>query len=168
MAKATAKSAAGVKKTVGLSSLKPTRGSTKKRKRIGFGSGSGSGKTAGKGHKGQTARAGGRIPRGFEGGQMPMHRRLPKRGFISRKRVRGENVFTVVSLDQIAELGEKEVTVELLRAKGVIGRRPPKVKVLSGKKFNQPVNLVVDAISAAAKQAVENAGGSVRFRDVVC
>jgi large subunit ribosomal protein L15 len=144
-----------------LSLLRPATGSKKKRKRIGFGSGSGSGKTAGKGHKGQTARAGGRIPRGFEGGQMPLHRRLPKTGFISRKKVRGENQYSVVSLDQIAALEEKTISADLLREYGLVGNRPQKVKILAGKAFSKAVTLEVNAISASAREAVEKAGGTV-------
>lgn len=155
--------------SVTLSTLAPARGAKKRRKRIGFGSGSGSGKTAGKGHKGQTARAGGAIPRGFEGGQMPLHRRLPKRGFTSRKRVRGDNVFSLVTLDDIVALGEKQVSVELLKSKGLVARSSRKVKILGGKtsepaQVKQAIAVEVDAISAAAKQAIEAAGGSVTLR----
>ncbi len=154
---------------VSLSSLAPAKGSKQRRKRLGFGSGSGLGKTSGKGHKGQTARSGGAIPRGFEGGQMPLHRRLPKRGFTSRMRVRGQNIFSVISLQEIAGLGEKEVTVEMMRERGIVGKRPKRVKVLTGRMpggivLDKALVIEVDAISAAAKAAVEKAGGTVRLR----
>ncbi len=150
--------------SVSLSTLSPSAGSRRPRKRLGHGSGSGLGKTSGKGHKGQKSRSGARIPAGFEGGQMPLHRRLPKRGFISRKRVRSENVYSIVAIEKIVALGESEVTVELLREKGLVGAKPPKVKVLGGSAVEKAISLDVHAISASAKAAVEGAGGSVTIR----
>ena len=144
--------------SVSLSTLSPSAGSRRPRKRLGHGSGSGLGKTSGK------SRSGARIPAGFEGGQMPLHRRLPKRGFISRKRVRSENVYSIVAIEKIVALGESEVTVELLREKGLVGAKPPKVKVLGGSAVEKAISLDVHAISASAKAAVEGAGGSVTIR----
>jgi large subunit ribosomal protein L15 len=144
-----------------LSCLSPAKGSTHRRKRRGLGESSGLGKTCGRGGKGQTARSGGKVPRGFEGGQMPLHRRLPKVGFTSRKRIKGENIFTVISLERLAKLGlGGEVTIEMLRAKGVVGARG-RLKILGGGKFEQKVTIQAHAVSSSAKAAIEKAGGTV-------
>jgi large subunit ribosomal protein L15 len=144
-----------------LSCLSPAQGSRHRRKRRGLGESSGLGKTCGRGGKGQTARSGGKVPRGFEGGQMPLHRRLPKIGFTSRKRIRGENIYKVISLDRLAklDLGD-EVTIEMLRAKGIVGAND-RLKILNGGKFEQKVTIQAHAVSSSAKAAIEKAGGSV-------
>jgi large subunit ribosomal protein L15 len=152
--------------TVSLSSLAPATGSKKRRKRVGLGSGSGSGKTCGRGGKGQTARSGSSIPAGFEGGQMPIHRRLPKRGFTSRRRVRGQNVFAIVQLSKLLEIDAKEVTIALLRENNLVaGSASKKVKIIGSAVLTKAVTVEVDAISAGARAEIERVGGSVRLRD---
>lgn len=149
---------------ISLSSLSPAKGSKKSSKRLGRGSGSGLGKTSGKGHKGQKARSGASIPAGFEGGQMPIHRRLPKRGFTSRKRVRGENLYSILQLAQLAELDSKEITVDFLREKGLISNKYPRVKIIGAASLDKAYSVEVDAISAGARAEIERAGGSVTLR----
>src|SRR5574337_1134032 len=109
-----------------LSTIRAPKKSSEKRKRVGRGMGSGMGKTSTRGHKGQRSRSGSRMMRGFEGGQMPLHRRMPKRGFtnIFRKE------YNVVNLERLAELGENTVTPEVLHKAGVIKRAGDQVKVL--------------------------------------
>src|SRR3954471_11121340 len=109
-----------------LSTLRAPKAANSNKKRVGRGMGSGIGKTSGRGHKGQRSRSGSRMMRGFEGGQMPLHRRLPKRGFNNIFRTE----YTVVNLDRIAELGEKEVTPEVLRKAGILSKANLIVKVL--------------------------------------
>src|SRR5437016_13462005 len=101
-----------------LSTLRPPKGATANRKRVGRGMGSGMGKTSTRGHKGQGSRSGSRLLRGFEGGQMPLHRRLPKRGFTNIFRTE----YRIVSLERLAELGENNITFELLIQKGMAGK----------------------------------------------
>ncbi|MCL4142979.1 UNVERIFIED_CONTAM: hypothetical protein GTU68_047075 [Idotea baltica] len=149
---------------VGLANLSPSQGSKKAAKRIGRGSGSGSGKTSGKGHKGQKARSGGSIPAGFEGGQMPLHRRLPKVGFTSRKRVRGVNQFSIVQLANLVRLELGELTVDDMREKGLVFGKYPKVKIIGAATVEKAVNVETDAISAGARAAIEAAGGKVSIR----
>src|SRR5512135_1879884 len=109
-----------------LSTVRAPKKSSEKRKRIGRGMGSGMGKTSTRGHKGQGSRSGSRLMRGFEGGQMPLHRRLPKRGFtnIFKKE------YTIVNLSRLAELGETTITPEVLYAKGLLKSRKGMVKIL--------------------------------------
>ena len=141
-----------------LNSLKPATGSTKDRKRIGRGIGSGHGKTATKGHKGQKARSGGNVKPGFEGGQMPMQRRLPKRGFnpLTRKE------FTLVNLGQmeIFESGSC-VDVEALLKSGLISKVRDGVKVLASGELTKPLTVRAHKFSAAAKEKIVAAGGTV-------
>lgn len=152
-----------------LENLKPNKGSRKIPKRLGIGEGSGNGKTAGKGHKGHKARSGYRSKPGFEGGQMPLYRRLPKIGFTSRKKLLGKNTFSVVAIDAIAALGEEVVTPELLREKGLCGKYPEKVKVLGARTdlegnpipFKAKLKISAQAFSKSAKEAIEKAGGEV-------
>src|SRR5246500_3611473 len=101
-----------------LSTLRPPKGATANRKRVGRGMGSGMGKTSTRGHKGQRSRSGSRMMRGFEGGQMPLHRRLPKRGFTNIFR----QEYVVVNLDRLAALGESTITLEVLRQRGLAGK----------------------------------------------
>lgn len=148
-----------------LSELAPARGSRRRRKRVGFGEGSGLGKTCGKGGKGQTVRAGGRVPRGFEGGQMPLHRRLPKIGFTSRKKVTGESLFQVVSLERLVAAlpNEGEITLEKMLSNGIVRKRSERVKVLGGKDVAAKVIVEAHAFSQSAKEAIERAGGEARL-----
>lgn len=138
-----------------LHDLSPTPGSHRDRKRVGRGPGSGTGKTAGRGEKGQKARSGGSIPAGFEGGQMPLHRRIPKRGFHNRNRVE----YQVVNVGDLARL-EGDVTPETLRSAGLIGslRRP--VKVLGNGELEAKLQVTAHAFSESARKKIEAAGGS--------
>ncbi|MEE4137708.1 MAG: 50S ribosomal protein L15 [Desulforhopalus sp.] len=141
-----------------LANLAPQAGSTKQRKRVGRGPGSGHGKTAGRGHKGFKARSGSGVKPGFEGGQMPLQRRLPKRGFTNLFK----KEFALVSLSQLESLAEKSelITVEVLVAAGMV-KKGIMVKVLANGEVTKPVNVQVDRISAAAKSKIEAAGGKV-------
>src|SRR6202007_3158802 len=108
-----------------LSTVRAPKKASEKRKRVGRGMGSGMGKTSTRGHKGQRSRSGSRLLRGFEGGQMPLHRRLPKRGFTNVFR----KEYNIVNLEKLAALGETTITPEILRKAGVISTKPP-VKIL--------------------------------------
>jgi len=136
-----------------LHDLSPAKGSTQSRKRVGRGPGSGLGKTAGRGHKGQGSRAGSRMVPGFEGGQMPLVRRVPKRGFNNIFRVE----YAVVNLDQLAELGG-DVTPDLLREKGLVRGRKP-VKVLGDGEITKAIRVVAHKFSKSARAKIEAAGG---------
>ncbi|MBQ6624794.1 MAG: 50S ribosomal protein L15 [Clostridia bacterium] len=140
-----------------LHELSPVAGSTKERKRIGRGPASGQGKTAGKGHKGQLARAGRGMRPGFEGGQMPLQRRVPKRGFnnIFRKEIAKVNVS---SLDKVFDDGAV-VTVDALIEKGLIKKALDGVKVLGNGEITKKLTVQVNAYSESAKQKIEAAGG---------
>ena len=139
-----------------LSSLRPKKGSIKRKKRIGRGDGSGKGSTAGKGHKGQLARTGGKVRRGFEGGQTPLHRRLPKFGFSN---VDFATKYSVINLSQLEKLSG-EVTPETLKtAKLVKGRAP--VKVLGNGQLKKALTVKAHQFSESAKKAIEAAGGKV-------
>lgn len=129
----------------------------KKRKRVGRGESSGLGKTCGKGHKGQKSRSGGKVARGFEGGQMPLQRRLPKKGFNNIFRIE----YNVVNLNVLEKLDPSEVvTAELLRSKGFV-KRPGPVKVLASGDVTNAFTVKVDRISAAAVKKIVDAGGRV-------
>jgi large subunit ribosomal protein L15 len=141
-----------------LHELKPAEGSRKTRNRVGRGTGSGNGKTAGKGHKGQNARSGGGVRPGFEGGQTPLFRRLPKRGFknINRKD------FAIVNLETLNRFEEgTEVTPELLLETGVVSNTKSGVKVLGNGQLEKKLTVKANKFSASAKEAIESAGGSV-------
>lgn len=129
----------------------------KKRKRVGRGESSGLGKTSGKGHKGQKARSGGRVSPGFEGGQMPLQRRLPKKGFNNPFKIR----YNVVNIKDLSRLeAGVEVTPDLLREKGIVKRRGP-VKLLSAGEAAFAFQIKLDRVSRAARDKIEAAGGSV-------
>ena len=142
---------------IGLGTLKPPQGSTHAPKRKGRGPGSGHGKTSGHGHKGQKARTGGHVRPGFEGGQMPLIRRVPKRGFTNIFRTE----YTVVNLDSLAKIGKKEIELKDLVASGLIKRETERVKLLAD--GDAPQGLVVKGlkVSAAAKAKIEAAGGRI-------
>jgi large subunit ribosomal protein L15 len=146
-----------------LSNLKYKDGSRKARKRIGRGQGSGYGGTSTKGHKGQKSRAGAKIPASFEGGQMPLVRRVPKFGFKNRNRVEYKPI-NVSRLDALVDEGRldpaSEITPELLASLGVV-RKKDRVKVLGRGEINVALNLRVDAVSESARKKIEEAGGSV-------
>ncbi|MBR3588198.1 MAG: 50S ribosomal protein L15 [Clostridia bacterium] len=140
-----------------LHELSPVPGSTKERKRIGRGPASGQGKTAGKGHKGQKARAGRGMQIGFEGGQMPLQRRIPKRGFnnIFRKEFATVNI---ASLDKAFNDGDT-VTIEALVASGLVKKTLDGVKVLGNGEISKKLTVQVNAYSETAKSKIEAAGG---------
>ncbi len=140
-----------------LANLSPKPGSTKQNKRLGRGPGSGHGKTAGRGHKGFKSRSGSGVKPGFEGGQMPLQRRLPKRGFtnIFKKE------YTLISLSQLDRLAENEtVTVDVLVAAGLV-KKNSLVKVLANGEITKAIKVQVDKISKSAKEKIEAAGGSI-------
>jgi large subunit ribosomal protein L15 len=139
-----------------LSNLKPRSGSTHSRKRVGRGNGSGLGGTAGMGHKGQKARAGGRVRRGFEGGQSPLVRRLPKFGFTNAA---FKTRYEIINLDELSAYGN-DISPESLVTQGRIGAKSL-LKVLGNGKLEQPVNIKAHKFSEAAKAAIEKAGGKV-------
>ncbi|MRR56712.1 MAG: 50S ribosomal protein L15 [Deltaproteobacteria bacterium] len=142
-----------------LNSLRPVEGATKKRKRIGRGPGSGHGKTATKGHKGQKARSGGSVKAGFEGGQMPMQRRLPKRGFNPLKK----KVFALVKLSQLDTYAAgTTVTVDELRNSGFISKVHDGIKVLADGALTKPLTVIAHKFTAAAKEKIIAAGGTVQ------
>ena len=139
-----------------LHELSPAQGATKSSKRIGRGHGSGWGKTAGKGHKGQKARSGGSIRPGFEGGQMPLQRRIPKRGFnnIFAKKIVAINVSALEAFDNGAE-----VDANALIEKGIIKKEYDGVKILGNGNLTKKLSVKVAAYSESAKQKIEAAGG---------
>jgi large subunit ribosomal protein L15 len=139
-----------------LSNLQKPKGSTHSKKRIGRGQGSGNGKTAGRGHKGAKSRSGFKRKRGFEGGQMPLHRRVPKRGFHNIFR----EVYEVVNLDTLQERFEAgvEVTPELMRASGLVGRTGP-VKVLARGDIAKALTVRAHKFSGKAAEKIAAAGG---------
>jgi large subunit ribosomal protein L15 len=141
-----------------LSSLKPPDGSRKKRKRIGRGDGSGHGGTSTKGHKGQNARSGGKVRPGFEGGQMPLSRRLPKRGFRNPFR---KDIVTI-NIDQLRRFPEGSVIDrDALLEAGLVKKTRDGIKVLGRGNIEYPISVKVDMISRGAKDKIEAAGGSV-------
>jgi large subunit ribosomal protein L15 len=150
--------------TTGLSDLRPNPGSTKNRKRVGRGPGSGLGKTSGRGEKGQKSRSGFARKPGFEGGQMPLFRRLPRRGFNNIFRVE----YAVVNLQQL-ELFAKGATVgpDECVAKGFIGKNETgSVKVLGKGKLTKALTVKAHRFSASAKEAIEKAGGTIELLGV--
>ena len=140
-----------------LNSIKPQEGSKKPRRRVGRGIGSGLGKTAGRGHKGQKSRAGGYHKVGFEGGQMPLQRRLPKRGFKSHQLKYNAEI----SLAALERLGKDEVDLLTLKAAGLVGELVRHVKVIKSGEIARKVSLKGIAATAGAKAAIEAAGGAV-------
>ena len=142
-----------------LHDLSPAKGSRRARKRIGRGPGSGLGKTAGRGHKGQRSRSGFSRRRGFEGGQMPLVRRVPKRGFTNIFR----REYTVVNVRDLAGF-EGEITPELLLERGLVRRGMP-IKVLADGELDSAVTVKAHKFSAAAKAKIEAAGGKCEVLD---
>jgi large subunit ribosomal protein L15 len=140
-----------------LSDLRPAKGAKHSKKRVGRGQGSGNGKTAGRGHKGAKSRSGFKHKRGFEGGQMPLHRRVPKRGFHNPFR----EEFEVVNLDTLAERFEAgaEITPELLRKHGLVGRAG-QVKVLARGDISKALTVRAHKFSGKAAEKIAAAGGT--------
>jgi len=142
-----------------LGSIRPAAGATKNTKRLGKGAASGQGGTSGKGHKGKKARSGGGIPVWFEGGQMPIQRRLPKRGFKNPGRVE----YQVVKVGRLAAAPANAVVDQTwLRAARIVRRRGP-IKLLAGGEIKVPLTIQVDATSESARKAIEAAGGKIQL-----
>ena len=140
-----------------LNNLKPAEGSKFNRKRVGRGPGSGLGKTSGRGHKGAQSRSGWKYKRGFEGGQMPLHRRVPKRGFTNIFRTE----YDVVNLDQLEKLFDQgaTVTVDALRDRGIVSSRTAKVKVLARGEVTKALTVQAHKFSGKAADKIAAAGG---------
>jgi large subunit ribosomal protein L15 len=139
-----------------LHELKPAEGSRKARKRVGRGIGSGTGKTSGRGQKGQNARSGGGVRPGFEGGQTPLFRRLPKRGFTNVNR----KEYAIVNLEALNKFEEDtEVTPELLIETGVVSKEKAGIKILAKGTIEKKLTVKAHKFSSAAKEAIEAAGG---------
>lgn len=143
-----------------LSTLKPAKGSVKVNKRVGRGAGSGWGGTAGRGHKGAQSRSGYKVKAGFEGGQMPLQRRVPKFGFKSPHKI----YFSVLNLDRlqtlVEQLGKDSLTLDDFQSHGLIGKND-KLKILGGGELTSKVEVSAHAFSQSAVQAIEAAGGKV-------
>ena len=142
-----------------LNTLQPPKGATRRKKRVGRGEGAGTGVTAGRGNKGQKSRSGYRRKRGFEGGQMPLHRRVPKRGFHNPFRVE----YAVVNLDTLSERFDDgtEVTPALLRERGIVRKARSLIKVLARGELSKKLTVKAHRFSAKASQTITDAGGAV-------
>ena len=141
-----------------LNELKATEGSRRNRKRVGRGTSSGYGKTSGRGQKGQLARSGGKTRLGFEGGQMPLYRRMPKRGFnnINRKE------YAIINLNDLNKFeAGSEVTIDSLKEAGIVKKELAGVKLLANGKLDVKLTVKVNKVSESAKKAVETSGGTV-------
>lgn len=147
-----------------LHTLSPNPGAKKRRKRLGAGESSGKGKTSGKGHKGQKARAGGSIRPGFEGGQMPLFRRLPKRGFNNAQ---FKTVYAIVNLDALERCFEDGASVDevVLRERGLVRGPIDAVKVLARGEITKKLSLEIDHVTDAAREKIEKAGGTIVIRE---
>jgi len=137
-----------------LSTIRAPRKASEKRKRVGRGMGSGMGKTATRGHDGQWSRAGARLIRGFEGGQMPLHRRLPKRGFTNIFR----EEYDVVNVERLAALGATEITPDVLKKAGVVKGKAP-VKILGNGELKAALTVHAHKFSKTAQEKITKAGG---------
>ncbi len=140
-----------------LNTIKPADGAKKDKRRVGRGIGSGLGKTAGRGHKGQKSRAGGFHKVGFEGGQMPMHRRLPKRGFVSLTKADTAHV----RLSELAAVGADEIDLLVLKQAGVVNAAARAARVYLSGEITKAIKLRGVAVTKGARAAIEAAGGSV-------
>ena len=140
-----------------LNNIKPADGAKKNKRRVGRGIGSGLGKTAGRGHKGQSSRSGGFHKVGFEGGQMPMHRRLPKRGFVSLTKADTAHV----RVSELASLGVDEIDLLVLKQSGVVSGSVRAAKVFLAGEIDKPIKLRGIAVTKGARAAIEAAGGSI-------
>src|SRR5205085_10259149 len=139
-----------------LSNIRAPKKANENKKRVGRGMGSGMGKTSTRGHKGQRSRSGSRMMRGFEGGQMPLHRRLPKRGFTNIFRIE----YSIVSLEKLAGLGETTITPDVLRKAGVIKGKAP-VKILGDGELTSAITVQAHKFSKSAQEKIAKAGGKV-------
>ncbi len=141
-----------------LNTLKPALGEKSGRKRVGRGMGSGLGKTCGRGHKGQGSRSGGFTKVGFEGGQMPLQRRLPKVGFTSRV----SRMTSQVTLSQLDRLTETDISIDVLKKHNLVTKNIVKVKVMLSGEITRAVNLTAISVTKGAKAAIEAAKGTIR------
>lgn len=139
-----------------LHDLERPKGSHRDRKRLGRGPGSGTGKTSGRGQKGQKARSGASIPAGFEGGQMPLQRRIPKRGFAPLQRT----PYQVVNVRDLEDMPAGEITRETLLDHGLIGSRTEPLKILGDGEITRAVTVRAHAFSGTAREKIESAGGT--------
>lgn len=141
-----------------LNKLHAPFGATKKRTRVGRGEASGHGKTAGKGHKGQKARTGGSTKRGYEGGQTPLHRRLPKRGFTNKFK----KIYNIVNIERLSVFNKGDVVdADTLTAKGIVKNIKDGIKILGNGEIKIPLTVKADKFTTAAVKKVETAGGKV-------
>jgi large subunit ribosomal protein L15 len=142
-----------------LHELMPPKGSRKKRRRIGRGEGSGRGKTAGRGTKGQNSRSGGGVALGFEGGQMPLHRRIPKRGFtnIFKKQ------YEIINIKDLSRFKSGEIVDQTILFEAGLVRKDKAVKILGAGDISYPLNIKVSKVSTAARDKIESAGGKVEI-----
>lgn len=143
---------------IALNDLRPARGANRKRKRVGRGMGSGHGKTATRGYKGQLSRSGTSMRPGFEGGQMPLHRRLPKRGFtnIFRKE------YAIVNVSELVEFEDgTKIDLESLRDRGIVKKRLDGLKVLGNGEINRPLHVRAHKFSKSAIEKIQKAGGTI-------
>jgi large subunit ribosomal protein L15 len=139
-----------------LSTIRAPKKAAENKKRVGRGMGSGMGKTSTRGHKGQRSRSGSRMLRGFEGGQMPLHRRMPKRGFTNIFR----QVFNIVNLEKLGAVGETTITPDVLRKAGVIKTKHP-VKILGDGDLSTALTVHAHKFSKSAREKITKAGGKV-------
>jgi large subunit ribosomal protein L15 len=142
-----------------LSTIRAPKKANENKKRVGRGMGSGMGKTSTRGHKGQGSRSGSRQKRGFEGGQMPLHRRLPKRGFTNIFRTE----YQVVNLAELAELGEKEITLDVLRKSRLVKGKSVLVKVLGDGELKSAITVHAHKFSKSAQEKITKAGGKAEI-----
>ncbi|HET8666982.1 MAG TPA: 50S ribosomal protein L15 [Terriglobales bacterium] len=138
-----------------LSSIRAPKKANENKKRVGRGMGSGMGKTSARGHKGQGSRSGSRLMRGFEGGQMPLHRRMPKRGFVNIFRVE----YAVVNLSSLATLHDDTVTPEVLRKQGLVSDKRSLIKILGDGDISKALTVHAHKFSKSAQEKIEKAGG---------
>jgi len=148
--------------SLGLHNIKVPHGAHKHKKLLGRGPGSGHGKTSTRGSKGQTSRSGRDFYPGFEGGQMPLIRKIPKRGFTSKFK----KEYQIVNLSALAKIKEAEITLELLKEKGFIKDKDKLVKVLGMGEIKRPVSIQAHAVSRAADEKIKSAGGKVEIVNV--
>ena len=141
--------------TTNLSNLRAPGKANTGRKRVGRGMGSGMGKTSTRGHKGQGSRSGSRLLRGFEGGQMPLHRRLPKRGFTNIFRTE----YTVINLERLAELDVKEIGLDDYQKLGLVSSKTSLIKVLGSGEVAKPITIHAHKFSKSAAEKIQKAGG---------
>jgi large subunit ribosomal protein L15 len=141
-----------------LSTLRPPKGATANRKRVGRGMGSGMGKTSARGHKGQRSRSGSRMMRGFEGGQMPLHRRIPKRGFTNIFRTE----YRVINVESLDGLGESTITQEVLVKSGLAGKNDL-IKILGDGELKSALHVQAHKFSKSAEEKIAKAGGKIEL-----